>query len=188
MTDSVFIGSVLQRGRQAKDKAKLELSNISFEQLNWKSSPQSWSIAQCLDHLVASHNSYFPTLKQITEGSFKMNFWEKYSPFTSTCGKMLRDQMQEQVKKKLKAPKKIRPVTIQVTTDFVKDYDRNLGDFLGYISKCKDVDLDKTVITSPIMQIVTYSLRDALSFLVEHEHRHINQAIRVKTSKKFPHR
>lgn len=33
---------------------------------------------------------------------------------------------------------------------------------------------------------VTYSLIDALEFLFEHEHRHINQAIRVKETAEFP--
>lgn len=186
MTDPAFIESILQRGRQAKEKARFEFSNISPGQLNWKPSQQSWSIAECLGHLIASHNSYFPTLKNISEGTFRMNFWEKYSPFTAACGRMLKDQMQEQVKKKLVAPKKIRPVTGEVTIDFLDVYDKNLTSFLEYIFSCRGVDLDKTIITSPIMQIVTYTLRDALSFLVEHEHRHINQAIRVKSSENFP--
>jgi hypothetical protein len=47
-------------------------------------------------------------------------------------------------------------------------------------------DIDKTIITSPILSIVTYSLRDAFQFLVTHERRHINQAVRVKGNENFP--
>ena len=46
--------------------------------------------------------------------------------------------------------------------------------------------MDKTIITSPPVQFVTYSLRDAFQFLIQHEHRHINQAIRVKVNRSFP--
>jgi len=186
MTDEFFISTVLQKGNEAKEKVKSEFCNISLTQLNWKPSPVSWSIAQCLDHLIISDSSYFTDLKKITEGTYKMNFWEKYSPFSSICGRILKDRLQEQVKKKMKAPERIQPSTSEFKIEIIKRYLMNLDSFLIYISNCGNVDLDDTIITSPTIKIVTYSLRDALAFLVQHEHRHINQAIRVKMSGLFP--
>ena len=164
----------------------LEFSGISSEQLNWKLSPESWSVAQCLEHLVISGSCYFPVLKKITEGTYKMNFWERYSPFTGLCGRLMKDRLQEQVKKKMIAPKKFRPQAPGKKLDLIGAYHKNLDTFLNYISNCTHVDVDKTIITSPTIRIVTYSLRDAFSFLVQHEHRHINQAIRVKANEGFP--
>ena len=185
MKDEGFIKELLQKGREAKEKVRLEFSNTSAEQLNWQASPESWSIAQCLDHLVVSHSVYFPALKKITEGNFKMNFWEKYSPFTKIWGNIMKDQMQEQVKRKLKAPKKIQPAN-KATLEVVNQYHISIDQFLENISKCSTIDIDKTIITSPFVSMITYSLRDALQFLVTHEHRHINQAIRVKKNSPFP--
>ena len=186
MTDKIFIQTILQKGKEAKDKVSLEFSDISLEQLNWKPSPESWSIAQCLDHLIVSDSSYFPDLKKITEGTYEMNFWEKYSPFSSVFGRILKDQLQEQVKKKRIAPRKIQPSTSEMKIDIIERYKKNLDIFLQYISKCENIDLDKTIITSPLIQIITYSLRDAFSFLIQHEHRHINQAISVRANENFP--
>ena len=45
---------------------------------------------------------------------------------------------------------------------------------------------DKTHISSPVSKFVTYSLRNAITLLIQHEHRHINQAIKVKANKNFP--
>ncbi|HET6769498.1 MAG TPA: DinB family protein [Chitinophagaceae bacterium] len=185
MEDEVFINGLLQKGREAKQKVRLEFSNISAKQLNWQSSPVSWSIAQCLDHLVVSHSVYFSELKKITDGNFKMSFWEKYSPFTKIWGNIMKDQMQEQVKRKLKAPAKIQPAS-KAGLEIVERYHRSLDQFLEYISNCRNIDIDKTIIASPIVSIVTYSLRDVLHFLITHEHRHINQAIRVKRNGGFP--
>jgi hypothetical protein len=182
MTDEPFIKTILQKGADAKEKARLEFFDISIEQLNWKPSPESWSIAQCLDHLTMSHISYFPSLKDITEGHYRMNFWEKWSPFTSLCGKLLKQQLQEQPKKKRKAPKKIQPSAGEMKMEIIERYYKSLDHFLEYISNCKKIDIDKTIITSPILRIVTYSLRDAFQFLIQHEHRHLNQAIRVKAN------
>ena len=117
-----------------------------------------------------------------------MSFWEKYSPFTSICGRIMKDQLQEQVKRKMKAPKKIQPATSNISDDIAERYSNNLAAFLEYISACGNIDIDKTVINSPILSIVTYDLRDAFQFLLQHEHRHINQAIRVKVNNDFPKR
>src|SRR4249920_3900263 len=103
MKDDIFIEEVLQKGKEARDKVKFEFSGISADQLNWKPSPGSWSIGQCLDHLVVSDSSYFSILKKVVDGTYKMNFWERHSPFSAICGRILKDQLQEKVKRKLKA-------------------------------------------------------------------------------------
>lgn len=186
MTDEVFIKTILQKGKEAKDKVTSEFSGISLEQLNWKVSPESWSIAQCLEHLIIADSCYFSDLKKITEGNFKMNYWERLSPFTNLCGRLLRDRLQEQVKKKMIAPAKIQPTKLKKQLDIIESYHKNLDIFLAYILNCTRIDIDKIIITSPTIPIVTYTLRDALYFLVNHEHRHINQALRVKANSEFP--
>jgi len=186
MIDEVFIKTILQKGDEAKEKVQTEFSDISLKQLNWKALPGSWTIGQCLEHLVISHTVYFPSLKKITEGVYQMSFWERYSPFSSICGRSLINQLQEQPKKKFKAPKIIRPTTSELPEDIIEKYHQSLDRFLKYISDCRDVDIDKTIITSPAIRIVTYSLRDTFQFLIQHEHRHINQAIRVKANINFP--
>ena len=98
----------------------------------------------------------------------------------------MNNRLQEQVKKKMIAPEKIQPGRSDKNLSIIGDYYKNLDTFLAFISNCKNVDIDKTIITSPTIRIVTYSLRDAFSFLIQHEHRHLNQAIRVKTSEGFP--
>ena len=186
MVENKFIEEILKRGRLAEEKVQQEFAALSSDQLNWKQAVESWSIAQCLDHLIVSHNAYFPDLERITRGNYKMNFWEKYSPLTTLWGRVMKDQLQEQVKRKMKAPRKIQPTASEISGDIVERYLVNLNIFLKYISGCQSIDIDRTIITSPLLRIVTYNLRDAFQFLIQHEHRHINQAIRVKLNKDFP--
>jgi len=186
MKDESFINGQILRGKQAKEKLIAEFSGIDETQLNWRPSPDKWSIGQCLEHLINSDSSYFPNLKKITEGNYKMSFWARWSPFTGMFGRMFKKQMGEQVKIKLKAPQKFYPSNSSVKMDVIEHYHRNLDDFLNYISKLKEVDVDKTIITSPVTGFVTYSLRDTITFLIQHEHRHLNQAIRVKSDERFP--
>jgi uncharacterized damage-inducible protein DinB len=185
MKDEIFIKEILEKGREAKEKVSAEFSGITWQQLNWQPATTSWSIGQCLDHLIVSRSVYFMDFKKITERNFKMSFWEKHNPFTRLCGRLMKDRMQEQLKRKMKAPKKIQPAS-NASPGIIEQYHKNLDEFLNYISNCRNIDIDKTIITSPILSIVTYSLRDAFQFLITHEHRHINQAIRVKSDKNFP--
>ena len=186
MKDDAFIDALLQKGQEAKRKVQQEFSGFSPEQLNWKPRPESWSIAQCLEHLIISHNTYIQDLAKITSGNFKMSLWEKFSPFTAICGRIMKNSLQEQVGRKMTAPKKIQPTASDLGKGIIEEYYNNFDNFLEYISKCRQVDIDKTIITSPIISIVTYNLKDAFQFLLQHEHRHINQAIRVKSTEGFP--
>jgi len=186
MIDETLIKEKLQKGKEAKEKVTLHFSNLTAEQLNWRVSLESWSIAQCLEHLIISDSAYFPDLKKITEGNYKMTFWQKFNPLTRLFGKMFVSQLKEQVTKKMKAPKKLQPHTSKIDAEIVTDYHKNLDSFLKYISNCRSVDIDKIVISSPILPVFTYKLRDTFQFLLQHEHRHINQAIRVKSNENFP--
>jgi len=186
MTDELFINTILLKGKEAKEKVQFAFSTLSLQQINWKPSRETWSIAQCLNHLVVSDSSYFSLFTEIIDGSYRMSFWANYSPFSKLFGKLMRDQLQEQVKRRLKAPKKFLPAASQINAEILERYYKNLEDFSGLIAKCRNIDLDKTIITSPAVSFVTYSLRDALQFLMQHEHRHINQAIRIKMNENFP--
>ena len=131
MTDEVFINTMLQKGKEAKEKVRLAFSGISPEQLNWKPVPGKRSIAQCLDHLVVSDSSYFPELEKIIAGNYRMKFWEKYSPFTGIMGRIMKDRLQEQPKIKMKAPKKIQPSPSEIDTGIFERYHKNIDSFYG---------------------------------------------------------
>ncbi|NOT49778.1 MAG: DinB family protein [Chitinophagaceae bacterium] len=186
MKDPVFIQQMIQYGREAGEKVKQEFSTITPQQLNWKPGEDNWSIGQCLDHLILSDCAYFPTFKKIAEGEFKESFWENWSPFGGFFGRMMVFLLQEKVKKKMNAPKKLLPSESKIEPEILERFQKHLDSFIEYINDCRMVDIDKTHITSPVSGFVTYSLRNTIKFLVQHEHRHINQAIKIKNNKNFP--
>jgi hypothetical protein len=50
----------------------------------------------------------------------------------------------------------------------------------------RGLDLERIVITSPVVRQVTYSLMDAYRIVVVHEQNHLAQAQRVMASSGFP--
>src|SRR5262245_36737017 len=111
MMDERFIQQMIEKGRNAGERVRNEFPSLSSRQLNWRPAPESWSIAQCLDLLVVSDSLYFPALKKIAEGNYQMNTWQKINPFRSLFGKMLVEQLQEKVKKKVKSPRIFIPTS-----------------------------------------------------------------------------
>lgn len=186
MIDDAFIKTILQKGAEAKEKVQSKLPDMSLQQMNWKPLPGSWSIAQCLDHLVVSHRVYFPALQKIIDGTHRASLWERISPFSRLFGRVMKNELQEEPKRKLHAPKVIYPSTSDIDGGIIERYKQSLDQFLQYIADCSNIDIDKIIITSPANRVVTYSLRDAFQFLIQHEHRHINQAIRVRQNRYFP--
>lgn len=186
MIDDVFIESTIKKGKAAREKVIQEFSDLSSLQFNWKPSPARWSIAQCLEHLVISDSAYFSAFEKISLGTHRMNAWEKYSPLSSFFGRTLKQQLQEHAKKKIVTSKKLTPASSDKSLAFVNVYLKNLDTFLNLISSCRHIDLDKTIIMSPVFGFLTYSLRDAFQFLLQHEHRHINQAMNVRLDVNFP--
>jgi hypothetical protein len=186
MKDGVFIVEMLRKGNEAREKAKKAFTNISLEQLNWKPWEESWSVGQCLDHLIISDCLYFPVFKKIAAGKFEMKFWENWNPLNGFFGKILVSQVQEISRKKLKAPRIFEPSQSNIDMAILERFHKHLDSLLGYIADFSKVDIDKTHITSPVSAVVTLSLRNSITILIQHEHRHINQAIKVMQSKEFP--
>jgi len=185
MKDPAFITEMVSKGLHAKEKAS-KFSELTAGQLNWKSSEEKWSVGQCLDHLIVSDCSYFPQFEEIVSGTHEMTFWEKWNPFNGLWGKVMVTQVQEKPKRKLKAPKVIRPTQSNVAPEIYQRFQKHLDSLLDYIRDCHDTDIDRLHITSPVSRFITYSLRNAIQLLMQHEHRHLNQAMAVILEGAFP--
>lgn len=186
MKDPQFIQELITRCHKAREEAAVLCEGLSLQQLNWKPDPDSWSIGQCLEHLVVSNCLYFPVFKKITDGTHEMNWWENWSPLSSLFGNMLVSQVGEKVKKKLNAPNVFLPPEQMVDAGIRERFHKHLDSLVEYMAISQRVDIDKTHITSPVSRVVTYSLRKAFLILVQHLHRHIRQAKALKTLKGFP--
>lgn len=158
--------------------------SLSGSQLNWKPAAESWSVAQCLDHLIKSNDEVRPAINAKLNGA-KNSFWESWSPLTGFFGGFLKKSLMSD-KRKFKAPTKNIVPPSDIEPGIVDRFAENQKTVIENIGAMADVDWDKTVITSPFMRLMTYRVRDGLDILVEHEKRHFRQAKRVTENENFP--
>lgn len=186
MIDEDFVRERVDRGEFALTRADRLFRDLTFEQFNWKPTASTWSVAECLQHLLIAHRCYLKDFSEIAGGSYEMTFWERHSPLTHRFGVILKTHMKEEAVTKSKTHRTLNPQASWYDTALLEQYVSNLSAFLKLVWDCRNVDLDATIINSPTIRWVTYSLRDAIEFLIEHEHRHINQAASVMNHEKFP--
>jgi hypothetical protein len=173
---------------KAADDARSAFGSLSPSQLNWKADDKSWSVAQCLDHLITLHSQYFSLFERLAAGEVKPTIWEKASPLSGFFGRYLIKAMDPSNLKKMKTSAKAQPSSSEIGGDIVDRFCDHQQQMIGQLQKIPaSIDPVKTVITSPLLGLITYSLDDCYTMLVVHCQRHTDQAKRVMVSKDFPH-
>jgi hypothetical protein len=180
MTDPVFIEHMISLGQKAAHRVTSEFGQLPTEILNLKPGENSWSIGQCLDHLIISDSLFFPAFEKIKTGAYQMNMVQKWSPLSKFFGNMMEHYISEKVHRKIKSPVIFLPARNEYTPEIIKEFEMHSSTILDYLKSSKETDLDKTILCSRLSRFVTFNLRTAFKMVIHHQYRHINQALHVK--------
>ena len=173
--------------QKTADDAKTEFGELTVDQLNWKPAEKSWSVAQCFDHLIATHSLYFPEFESLKSGDAENNLWEKISPLSGFFGRFLIRGLDPKNEKPMKTTSKAEPSKSEISRDIIDRYVDHQSKMIAALKNISPaVDPAKRIITSPFLGLVTYSLDDAYTVLVVHSQRHLSQAKRVMEADGFP--
>ena len=171
--------------KHVADDARSTFGNLSPEQLNWKPAEKSWSVGQCLEHIIKTNEAFYPEFEKLANGTRKNSFFESYSPFTGFLGRFLIKAVSDDSKKAKAPSKKIVPPS-DTSPDIVDRFASHIDNVTRTVESCAAVDRQKTVLTSPFLAIFTYKLDDGYTVMVEHTKRHVRQAKRVTETEGFP--
>ena len=167
-------------------KVQADFGRLNAQQLNWKPALNQWSIAQCLDHLIKSNEQYFPMLEEVAKGTRKTTFMERLPVLPGFFAKMMLQALDPSNEKKRKSPASFTPSASQLPASVVADFVQHQQQLVRLVQATNQADHVRTIVSSPISGLITFSLQDAVRILVVHEERHFMQAKRVLRSKGFP--
>ncbi len=179
------ITQVTSAMKEVAEDSRSTFGGLSSEQLNWRPSENSWSVGQCLEHIVITNQKFYPDFERLASGNRSNSMIENWSPLTGFFGRFLIKAVSEDSKKAKIPSKSIAPPS-DVAGDIVDRFAAHIEDVNRRIGSCAAADRNKTVVTSPFFFLATYSLDDAYTVLVEHTKRHIRQAKRVTEVDGFP--
>jgi hypothetical protein len=184
MSEDLF--GLIPAANAITDEARACFNGLTARQLMWKPAADHWSVAQCFGHLVTTNAAYFPIFKKVLSGEKKNNFWETLPWLPALWAKMLIKAVDPQSKRKVKAPKVFRPSSSSVDGAVIRRFIAQQNQLISYMKATADFDVQRIIISSPVTNLVTYSLMDAYRILISHEKRHLLQAKRVTSTDGFP--
>lgn len=180
------LDTLIQEAKQIAGDVRTSFGKLSAAQLNWKPSAERWSIAQCLDHLITSNKGYLPIIEAVRSGKKQNRFLERLPVLPGLAGKLLIKSLDPASARKLKAPKNFEPAQSDISPTIIDDFVAQQEQVIEGMKSTSHLDLEKIVITSPALSVVTYSMMDAYRIIVTHEKRHFQQAERVAAESAFP--
>jgi hypothetical protein len=60
------INYVTTEMQKTADDVRDSFGSLSGEQLNWKPAEKSWSVGQCLEHIIKTNEQVYPEFKELS--------------------------------------------------------------------------------------------------------------------------
>ena len=154
------------------------LNGLSEEQLNFKSSPESWSIAECVEHLAISENAF----DQMLQESLKT----PADPSKRVDVKMTDKELMAMIRNrdnKVKTSEPFEPSgKFGTYEEALNAFGTKRAEHIAYMETTED-DLRNHYAQLPFGTIDAFQL---LIFMSGHTERHVKQMEEVKTDKNYP--
>ncbi|MEL6924620.1 MAG: DinB family protein [Bacteroidota bacterium] len=181
-----YLPPLIAKANVAAQKIKDHFGALTYEQLNWKPSPQQWSVGQNVDHLIVSNRQYFEIFERVQQGVYNQSVWERLPFLPGLTGRMILKAILPDNEKKTKTFPVFEPAQSEVPADVVQQFLQNHEKLITHIQGLDHLEHRGIVVTSPVSKFVTYPLEYACTIVLEHEERHFRQAQRVFQHKSFP--
>ena len=175
-----------QRLQEAAAILQNDLSGLTDEQFNWKPAAESWSIAQCILHIVKTNKGYFPIYERLSNGEYQFNFWEKRGWLKGMWTNFFVNGVDPKNAKRLKAPGSIQPTQSHIDQSISNKMLEQNQKLLSYYDKIGNGESGSRIVSSPFASFITYPLSATFDIVSLHELRHLQQAVRVKNHTAFP--
>jgi len=149
---------------------------LQRDALNWKPQAGTWSIAQNIDHLITTNESYFDVIADLQSGEYHPPFIAGVGFLASFMGNMVLKAVHPDRRKKMKTFSLWEPATSKLPADI-------LDTFVTHQEQLKKAIRDSEIllqrgakISSPVNKNIVYTLEKAFDIMISHEERHLEQA------------
>lgn len=161
------------------DEVERKMGSLTVEELNWKPSPEEWSVAQVLEHLLLTNRGFYPMFDAVLAGAYPSSLWQRLPGLPGMWGKLMINSLQPSATRKIKSQAALRPTTSHLDARIVAQFRAEQEQLIARFQAVVEKHLEATIISSPWAKPVTYTLLDAGRISVTHQHRHLAQAERV---------
>jgi hypothetical protein len=174
------LGEYRRQFEAIRRDAELLLGELTQSQLLWRARADSWSIADCLNHLVVTGEQSVANIRRAVGDARARGPSAGGSCRHGRIGNWLVRLMDAPATIRFKAPKAYRPMTNVTPPEIVVRFFLLQDELLHAIEEANGVDLTAVKVSNPVSRWFRLSLGQELAFTAAHERRHLAQASRVR--------
>jgi DinB family protein len=159
---------------------------LGTRQLNWRPDATRWSVAQCFEHLLLANRLMFKAAEDALNNTAPPNFWRRVPLLPGMLGRMLVRSQAPSNPRRFTASPQAQPATSDVAADIIQRFVEQDRDAVARVQSLDERIAAGTIMTSPFIKVITYSVLDGWRLVFAHDRRHFEQARRVTQSPGFP--
>ena len=165
--------------RDIAQQGRLVVDGLTDEDLARRPADGSWSIAECLDHLVATNRSYLRKMGRAVAANAPQSARPRFRH--TLAGGWMRRMMEPPVRRRLPAPRKFRPAPERrPAAERLAEFLAVQDELIAFSRSAAELDVAKIKFSSPVTRLLRLNLWDALTIIAAHERRHLWQARNVR--------
>lgn len=159
---------------------------LTEEQFTWRPEPDSWSVAECIDHLNASAREYLPRLDEGITNAIRRGQYTSGPYQYNWIGRLMVWAMKPTTRIRAKAPQALLPAPGRRRPEIMAAFKAYQVQYVDRLRQANGLDLGRARVMSPIARWIRLPLGSAFALAVAHEQRHLAQARRVCQAPAFP--
>lgn len=172
-----LIDDLITRTQKILNDAE-ELRLLTLKTLQWRPSPEKWSVLECLEHLNRYGNFYLPEITnrmkaakvQSTGYTFKSGLLGNY---------FAKSMLPKEKLNKMNTFKQMNPIHSKLDKEVIDEFITQQKRLLKILDQSRSVNLNKVKTSISISNLIKLKLGDTLRVVIYHNQRHIVQADNV---------
>jgi DinB superfamily len=171
---SVLISALENQTKVLISKAEYLLS-LNETGLKQRPANGGWNALECMEHLNRYGNFYLPEIrKRITQSPFAPSATFKPGMLGNYFAKSMEPK---EGTKKMKTFKDKDPIHTNLGKQCIETFIAQQHDMLALLQSARKVDLNRTKTSISITKLITLKLGDTFRFVINHNERHMAQAM-----------
>jgi hypothetical protein len=162
----------------AEREARELVTGLSEQQGCWRANSDSWSVAQCLDHLATTNRVYLRAMEGAAIRAREQGRLRRRAATPGLVGRWFVKTLEPPVKRlfRFKAQRIIEPGATPPLAPAFADFTASQDEMRTFLRSYAKLDLATVRFPNPLLPGVRFSLATGLHIIAAHEKRHLWQA------------
>ena len=158
------------------------VAGLSEEDGRWRARPDSWSVAECLDHLATANRVYLGAMQPAALRASEQGRQRRGPALPGIVGRLFVRTLEPPVTApfRMKSPRKIRPRSSPGLAESLSSFTASHDEVRAFVRAYASLDLAGVRFRNPLLPAVRFSLATGLYVIAAHERRHLWQAWLVR--------